>query len=734
MKVAYVFGAAALVAIGVALLWLAFTPMPALNTFDTRKISQSTQIYDREGRTLLFDLNSNMKREVVPLSEISPNLQKATIAIEDSRFYAHGGVDLQGIARAIVVDIYHMAFVQGGSTLTQQVIKNTMLTGEKNILRKLQEMVLAIRLEQRYSKDEILEFYFNVTPYGGTLYGAEVAAQQFFNKSAKDLTLAEAAYMAAIPQRPTYFSPYGNNRDALNERQEIVLARMLELDLITKEEHNAAVAEQVAFSRQRDNSILAPHFVFYIEQQLEERFGPDVSTQGLTVITTLDAELQRESQDIVKEYAIRNDAQFDAENAAMVGIDPKTGQILAMVGSRDYFDESVDGNFNIAVARRQPGSAFKPFVYAAAIQKGFTTETAILDLPTQFSTSCSVADVFNSTLPCYAPGNYDDTFRGPMTFRAALAQSINVPAVKALYLAGIPNTLTLAKNLGLTTLGQPREYGLSLALGAAEVRLLDLTGAYAAFANDGEYHPPVGILEIRDSRGKVVEKFEENPRQAVDAEIARQISSMLSDDQARSTPGNNPFNFPGYDVAAKTGTTNESRDVWTVGYTPSVAIGVWAGNNDNRPMQRQTAGMIVAPMWNQIMRFALGKYPQEFFAAPPGIPDSLHPALRGSAYGTTGSLNDILYWVDKDNPRGGGNSWGDSQFPYWQYSINGLWMNASSTATSTATTTDSGNTDEDRDENSDRSSRSNRENNGNGRNESNQQPILPIRVPIAPVL
>lgn len=726
MKLAYLLGGAALVGLGIVLLWLAFTPMPALNAFDTRREAQSTQIYDREGKTLLFDLNSNMKREVIPLAEVSPYLRNATIAIEDRRFYSHFGIDLIGIARALWVDLQHMAFVQGGSTITQQVVKNTMLTGDKSIIRKLKEWVLAVRMEQRFTKDEILEFYFNTTPYGGTMYGAKVASRQFFGKDPADLTLAEAAYMAAIPQRPTFLSPYGNNRDVLNARQEAVLAAMLELGMITQEEHDEAVREEVVFQRQQNNSILAPHFVFYIEQILEERFGPDVAAQGITVITTLDADLQREADRIVYETAIANEQRFNASNAAMVAVDPKTGQILAMVGSRDYFDESIDGNFNVAVARRQPGSAFKPFVYAAALQKGYTPETIVMDLPTQFSTTCSPADVYNSTLPCYAPGNYDDTFRGPMTFTTALAQSINIPAVKALYLADIPNVLTLAKNMGLTTLGQPRDYGLSLALGAAEVRLLDLTGAYAAFANDGTYHVPTGILEIRDSNGRTIERFERQPRQAIEPEVARQMNAMLSSNEARfpQYPADNPFNFPGYDVAAKTGTTNESRDVWTIGYTPSIAVGVWAGNNNNQPMNRQTAGMIVAPMWNRIMRFALGSYPQEFFTPAPSIPDSVHPALRGVSSDGSG-MHDILHWVDKDNPRGGGNSRDDGQYPYWEFSVRNGWappMNA----TTTATTTDPDGDEEDGNERRDR--RRNRD------NEQMQGPGgLPIQVPVDPV-
>lgn len=685
IRTAFVVVGAGLLFMGASVLWVAFTPIPALNTFDPSKVALSTKIYDRTGETVLYDLNRDMRRTIVPLEAISPNLQKATLAIEDSNFYSHGGISITGIGRAILADITTMSFAQGGSTITQQVVKNTLLTGRKSIVRKLQEWILAIRFETRYTKEEILEFYFNVTPYGGTLYGAESASRAFFGKSASDLSLAEAAYLAALPQRPTYYSPYGNNREDLDVRKNVVLNRMLELGYINEEEHAAAKNETVAFSRQQNNAIIAPHFVFYIEQQLEEMYGPDVGTRGLSVISTLDTDLQRESDRIVNRYALENTQRFNASNAALIATDPKTGQILAMVGSRDYFDTEIDGNFNASIARRQPGSAFKPFVYATAISRGFTRDTAIFDLPTQFSTFCATSDNFNSEPPCYAPGNFDNKFRGPMTFTTALAQSINIPAVKTLYLAGIPNVLALAKSMGIMTLGEPKEYGLSLALGAAEVRLLDLTNAYAAFGNEGMWNPPVGILKITEATGKTLFEFKEEPKRSIDPDVAREISYMLSNNEARfpEYPPNNPFHFPGYDVAAKTGTTNESRDAWTVGYTPSIAVGVWAGNNNNSPMVKEIAGYIVAPMWNEVMRYALGKYPQEFFTPPPPIPTDVHPALRGSA-----GNHSILHWVNKDDPRGGGNSQGDGQYPYWEYPISG-WSSdgfgGSSTTTGTST-------------------------------------------------
>lgn len=669
------------VVLGIGVLVVALRPIPDLNNFDSRKVAQSTKIYDREGKTVLYDLNHDVRRNIVPLSEISPNLQKATIAIEDSSFYSHGGVSFRGIMRALITDITTRSFAQGGSTLTQQVVKNTILTGQKSITRKVQEWILAFKLEQKYSKDQILEFYFNVTPYGGTLYGAEVASKSFYGKSASDLSIAEAAYLAAIPQLPTYYSPYGNNRTSLDARKDLVLSRMKSLGFINDAEYAEAKKEKVIFSRQQSNSILAPHFVFYIEQQLETKYGSDVATQGLSVITTLDADLQRDAETIVNRRALANDKKFKASNASLVAIDPKTGQILAMVGSRDYFDPEIDGNFNVALSLRQPGSSFKPFVYAAALAKGYTPQSVVFDLPTQFSTSCAATDTYNSTYPCYAPSNYDNKFRGPMTFTTALAQSINIPAVKALYLAGPDNVIALAKAAGITSMGNPKEYGLSLALGAAEVKLLEITGAYATFANDGIRNPPTGILEIRDKKGLVLEKFTPAPEQAIDQGVARQVSAMLSDNEARQPeyPPVNPFYFPDYDVAAKTGTTNESRDAWTVGYTPTIAVGVWAGNNDNSPMVKEIAGYIVAPMWNEFMQEALKKRPKEYFNEPPAVPDSAPPALRGVSYVTMpdGSISShsLLYWTNKQNPLGPApfNPASDPQFYHWEFPIQ-IWQ------------------------------------------------------------
>ncbi len=410
--------------------------------------------------------------------------------------------------------------------------------------------------------------------------------------------------------------------------------------------------------------------MFFIEEYLEEKYGPTAVAQGLDVITTLDVDLQRSAEAIVNEYAVANEVRFNAENAALVAIDPKTGHILTMVGSRDYFDENIDGNYNIAVAERQPGSSFKPFVYAAALEKGFTPDTAIFDLPTQFSTACAPSDLFNSTFPCYSPGNYDGTFRGPMTFSKALAQSINIPAVKVMYLAGIDNVIDLASRMGITTLHDVKQYGLSLALGAGEVKPLEMASAFSVFANNGVRNAPVGVLKVTDKNGRVLEEFEARPEQVMDPGVARDINYMLSSNEARMPAyrPDNPFVFEGYDVAAKTGTTNDYRDAWTVGYTPSIAVAAWAGNNDNSPMVKEIAGYIVAPMWREFMFVALEKTPKEFFSERRAIPDDAPAALRGSFMGPDG-MHDILWWVNKDDPMGRGTSRGDAQTPYWEFAL-----------------------------------------------------------------
>lgn len=661
---------------GGALLWIALTPTPDLSSFANRKVTESTKIYDRTGTVLLYDLDTDAKRNTVPLSDISPDIRSATVAIEDARFYTHGAVSVTGTARSFLADLASGSFAQGGSTITQQVVKNTLLTGEKSIVRKAHEWILAMKLEQQYSKDQILEFYLNETPYGGPYYGVEAASEAFFGKSAKDVDLAEAAYLAALPQAPTYYSPYGSNRAALDARKDLVLDRMQELGYITAAQNKAAKNEAVLFRPQSASSIIAPHFVFYIEQYLENTYGPTVVDSGLTVITTLDASMQSDAEAIVKQYGDANVAKFHATNASLIAIDPKTGQILTMVGSRDYFNADIQGSYNDTTAPRQTGSAFKPFVYAAAIQKGLTPNTVVFDLPTQFSTACSPTDNHNDTPPCYSPSNYDGRFRGPMTLLSALGQSINVPAVKMLYIAGVKNVIDFATAAGITTLKAPSQYGLSLALGAAEVKLIDLTSAYGTFANGGVRNPPTGILSVTDPSGNVLEKFTPNPTQVMDPSIATTMSLMLSNNDARlpEFPVNSPLYIPDHEVAVKTGTTNDFRDGWTVGYTPSLVVGAWAGNNDNSAMLPEIAGFVIAPLWHAFMEKELAQMPQEYFDVAPAPSPDAKPALLGDYRDASGAPHDLLYWIDKNDPTGPApaNPANDPQFFNWEYPVQ-LW-------------------------------------------------------------
>jgi penicillin-binding protein 1C len=671
LKLAFLIAGAILILLGALFLWVALSPTPDLSSFENRKVTESTKIYDRTGKTLLYDLNTDAKRSTVPLSDISPEVRNATIAIEDAGFYEHGGVSLTGILRSLYTDVIRGALAQGGSTITQQVVKNTLLTGEKSAVRKVHEWILSIKLEQVYTKDQILEFYLNETPYGGPYYGVEAASEAFFGKSAKDVDIAEAAYLAALPQAPSYYSPYGNNRAALDGRKNTVLARMKELGYLGDAEYEKAKNEKVTFRPQQSSSIIAPHFVFYIQQYLENTYGPDAVNNGLSVITTLDTDLQTSAEKIVADYAAINEKKFNASNASLIAMDPKTGQILAMVGSRNYFDPAIDGNYNATLALRQPGSSIKPFVYAAALTKGLTPQTVVFDLPTQFSTACPASANRNDTPPCYAPSDYDRTFRGPMTLTSALGQSINVPAVKMLYFAGIQNVINLATAAGITTLDTPDHYGLTLALGAAEVRLIDLTDAYGTLANGGVHNPATGILSVTDAGGNVLEEFNPQPSQAIDPGVTNDLSAMLSDNDARQPefPANSPLYFPGYDVAVKTGTTDDFRDGWTVGYTPSLVVGAWSGNNDNSPMKPEIAGFIVAPMWHAFMLQAISKMPQEYFGEPRPLPENANPYLTGN-YSSNG-IHDLLFYVDKNNPLGPppANPGDDPQFTRWEYPV-----------------------------------------------------------------
>ncbi len=709
LRAAAIVASAVLIAAGCAAIWIATLKIPDLNSFETRQVVQSTKIYDRTGTVLLYDTGANAKRTVVPLANISPFIQKATVAIEDSNFYNNIGIEPTSIIRALLADLATGSFGQGASTITQQVIKNALLTQDKTLSRKLEEWILSVKLTRIMTKDQILEAYLNETSYGGTIYGVEEASQEFFGKQAKDVSLAEAAYIAAIPQAPTYYSPYGTHTADLDARQKLVLSRMKGLGMISDADYQLAIKEKVTFLAKNSQGIRAPHFVMFVLDYLIQKYGEDaVDTGGLKVITTIDYDMQQKAENVVARFGPSLNTNFNASNTAMVAIDPKTGDILTMIGSRDYFDASIDGNYNDATAQRQPGSTFKPFVYATLFEKGYTPDTILYDTPMQFSSLCTPDGKPKNpsddpTKVCYSPVEYDNLYKGPLTIRLALPESRNIPAVQALYLAGIPESIKTATDMGITSLNDPNRYGLTLVLGGGEVSLLDMTSAYGVFANDGVRNPYRSILEVDDASGNILEQATTSPTQAIPTEIAREINDVLSSDANRMGSIEPIAQSVGRQVAIKTGTTNDYRDVWTMGYTPNLVVGAWAGNNDNHPMKDAISALIITPVWGAFMSEVAGDFPPENFKSPQPEPDGLKPVLSGIWQGGVSywidtisgkvatrytpqetrkeivfdSVHSILQWVNKDDPRGPipTDPSQDSQYANWEYAVRAWFTN-----------------------------------------------------------
>lgn len=672
--------------------------LPSPEQFADRQINQSTKIYDRTGETLLYEIHGEEKRTIVPFEEIPDFVKQATISVEDREFYSHKAFDWRAIIRALFVNIIKGRVVQGGSTITQQLAKNAFLSPERTYERKLKELILAYWIEQRYSKDEILNLYLNQISYGANAYGIESASRTYFNKSAKDLNLAEAAILAALPKAPSYYSPWGSHKEELEQRKVYILEQMFKSGFIDEEEKERAGNSKIKFSEQNIGLIKAPHFVMMVKEFLVEKYGEEILEKGgLNVITTLDWKFQKAAEQTIEDGAKRNAELYDGRNAALVAQDPKTGQILALVGSKDYLAEpepigcepgktcQFEGNFNVASqALRQPGSAFKPLAYITAFQKGYSPETVVFDLPTEFSTygnTCPLTGInfFDNNSLCFHPENFDRQFRGPVNLRNALAQSINVPSVKVLYLAGINDSIKTAQNFGITTLTDPSRYGLSLVLGGGEVKLIDLVGAYSVFAQEGVKHRQAFILEVKNSQGKVLEKYLDQATQIIEPQYAKLINNILSDAEARSPLFQNSLNltvFEGREAALKTGTTNDYRDAWTIGYTPSLVVGVWAGNNNNKPMQKQAGSILAAiPIWHDFMSKVLENYPIEFFNKAEQI-NQTKPMLNGE-YIFNNETHNILYYINKNDPLGPQPSSPetDSQFWNWELPIKNWWQN-----------------------------------------------------------
>ena len=697
-----------LISILIFLVYLIKT-LPDPTQISSRSIIQSTKIYDRTGQIILYDVHNEEKRTVVKSEDISQFLKDAVVATEDDNFYSHGGISLSSIIRAAFSDITNKNMGQGGSTITQQLVKNAFLSPEKTFIRKIKEALLAIRLEKRFSKEEILATYLNQVPFGSNSYGAEAAALTFFNKHAKDLNLNEAALLTSLIKAPSYFSPYGTHTQELFDRKNYVLNRMDELGFVNEKQKSKALSEKIEFA-QPTESLLAPHFVLEIKNQLEKIFGASqVDRLGLKVYTTLDYNLQKNTEKIILEGAQKNESAFNAFNAAAVAENPKTGEVLALVGSKDYFAPSLplncvpgksckfEGNFNVATqGLRQPGSSFKPLVYAQAFITGYTPNTILFDVPINFAEPGATP---------YMPKNYDLRFRGPVTMRNALAQSLNVPSVETLYLAGVNNTIKLANSFGISTINTDSQCGLSLVLGGCEVKLIEMVQAYGVFANEGIGMPYFMIQKIVDSKNQTIFEYKTSPQKIIEHETAREVTNILSDNNARAPMfgANSYLYFQDIPVAAKTGTTDNNRDAWLVGYTPEIVVGIWTGNNNGNSMTKEGAGISAAgPIFHKIMLSALENLPHTNFTPPDQIL-STKPILNGVASqqstvlidkrtGKTADENtppdqaeerivnemhNTLYYVQKNDPQGPAplNPRIDPQFDNWEKGLN-EWLGA----------------------------------------------------------
>lgn len=617
----------------VFLVWI-FWKLPLPSNLNDKNLEVSTKIYDRYGNTI-YEIYADERRTPIKLDEIPEHIKKATIATEDKDFYKHSGFSMSGIIRAA----YKTAFKQkleGGSTLTQQLVKSALLTPERTIRRKLREFVLSMIVESIYTKDQILEMYLNQIPYGGTAYGIETAAELYFDKSAKDLTLAEAALLAGLSAAPTKFSPFGANPDLAKTRQEMVLGRMINDGYIAENEAKEAREEDLNFTTpQMSNAI---HFSLWIKEQLAEKYGDSVVEKGgLRVTTTLDLELQRFAEAAVATETAKL-SKYDVGNGAAIVTRPASGEILAMVGSKDYYAEDEDGKVNIIFSKRQPGSSIKPINYALALsEKKISLATPLADIPTCF---------LSGGQPPYCPRNYDGGFHGAVQTRFALGNSYNIPAVRVLALNGIENFIDFATRIGITTFTDPKNYGLSLTLGGGEIYPVDMATAFGVFANNGVKIPLTGILKVEDWKGKVLEEVDTNEidgERVLDTETAFLISHTLSDNNARMSafgPGSY-LNVSGHpEVSVKTGTTNDRRDNWTIGYTPYIVVLSWVGNNDNSSMGAGVSGVSGAsPIWNKVIKFALDKAEEGLYNdkdkghAWPQKPDSIVGATVCSTSG-----------------------------------------------------------------------------------------------------
>lgn len=662
--------------------------LPKPDQLINRQIAQSTIIYDRSGEHVLYEISGEERRTLVNIEEIPEYVKQAVISIEDKNFYTHRGFSFFAMLRTAITNVVYNRSA-GGSTLTQQFVKNAVLTPEKTIIRKIKELIISYRIEKKFSKEEILQMYLNEIPYGSNAYGVEAASQKYFGKSVREVSLAEAAVLAAIVQVPSRYSPYGPNKDILLGRKDYVLKLMFEQGFISEEEKNKAQEEIIEF-KGKETNITAPHFVMYIKDILASKYGEKMVEQGgLKIYTTLDLEKQKIAEEVIKEKTENYEKNYQASNAALVAIDPRTGQILAMVGSRDYFNDDIQGQVNVSIRNRQPGSSIKPLVYASFFEKGYTPNTILYDVNTNFS-----SDPNNP----YQPRNYNLQESGPVSIRKALAGSLNIPAVKALYLSGLNETISLLEDFGYSTFSQRERFGLAFVLGGAEVKLLEHVNAFSAFANEGDIREISGILKIEDNNGVIIEEYQEKKKTVLSQKSARMINDIMSDNSARAYIFGeiNSLTLNNRPVAAKTGTTNDFHDAWTVGYTPSLVAGVWVGNSDNKKMSGKADGSVVAaPIWQEFMKRSLENSPIEQFNKDVDYKTNI-PVLDGKTpiekikidvisgfpadFSTDQSLikeievpvhHNILYYINKDNPLeiNENGSKNDPQFILWENAV-----------------------------------------------------------------
>lgn len=602
--------------IGIVILFAWYAKDLPTPTNVVRREGYSSQILDRNGQ-VLYDVFKGEKRSPATWDQIPDSLKKATIAVEDKDFYKHNGFDPMAPLR-IIKNFFVMGKITGGSTLTQQLVKNVLLTSDRTVTRKIKELILAIQIEAKYKKDEILLMYLNEAPYGGTAWGVEIGAKQYFGKSVKDLSLVESIILAGIPQSPNNYSPYSKTPTAYIARADHVLTRMIEDGYVPANQKNQLMDQikNYKFSGNK-TAIQAPHFVFWVRDMLIEKYGEAaVEGDGLKITTTLDLDLQTQAEKIMSEEVDKAE-RLGISNGASIVIDPTNGQVLSMVGSRDYFTDKTDGKFNVVTqGLRQPGSSIKPVTYLAAIKKGWTSSSLIMDTPVTFQGLQGQKD--------YSPQNYTGKYNGPMSLKTALGNSINTTAVKMLANVGLQNMLQLAYDMGLPTLQPTKEnlskYGLAVTLGGAEVKMIDLASAYCAFANGGQKIEPIGILKVEDRNGRVLEEYKpQTGKQVMTPQEAFIVSNMLYDNTARQITFG-PINgliVPNYQVAVKTGTTNDLRDNWAIGWTPNLLVATWVGNNDNSPMGHIASGVSGAtPIWKRLMTYGVSKRPKQDFPIP----------------------------------------------------------------------------------------------------------------------